>query len=884
LKQNESNANIDPNFRLFKDSDIMVKNKAKTNDGLTAENKLSTVDTQCKNLNTFDLDIFLDETLLLNERCGVRNLETRSVEHSDTNQVLEETKGEFLDVKPPWRIQYENGCIPWVSEFDFLKGSANHFRVKVLWQLVEQQCKDNPSEYGKLIHEQRVDYFSQVCTKKILHTAFNEIIEWHPKSTLIDGFKWANFARKMKFLSDLSNSSYEVDMAFTRQSRKRKDRKLDLDGFRALIQDLSVKQYSNREENPEEALHKLLWNTVVMMPAVNCMAWNEAKYMAIKQEAKRICAQIRIASLHRKKRLQRTFRSARLAQISLGCALRKHKSKLELERLLREHHSHEHLLRVDSGCKVIQSVWRFYQSKRHFMFRKKQILHAKITRCLEMRNYTTQREFLVFSSVVPKIKALQDLILPIYSTELEQSGRLYHLVIYKTVSNYVFRAYNSKTSGRLCNQISILKLKSWLEEESQDGKLEIGRQLIEISDILKLEFQRHLMSWLSEKVLIRIDECSGKDILVLLYDWNVERRSRAATIIQGIPRMHRAKIEVRSNIHRIYEKYFDRFSRCYYYMNTVTESASWTKPILLGPDDIKAPRDEWREVSKKNEGTESSKYYFNPGTGQTSWMSVESAARLLQKKFRSHFLVELLGSRLSFQKVAKALEAAENARAKFELNPNKLANKVNFALLCHCITFDGETAHNLYTESIRQSPAHPVIARAYGIFLLANCEQPRESKFQKALDLFRDAKVGDPEGTLFESAEEYFFRWSVAAQPANPMALLNYALLQQCVLGNNIVAEKLYRKALSVDPGNINVMTNFEDFERRRYPGGAFAEYGPSYYHIKGSRVIEEKVDWGEWVKMKDPICPVAAFGIFWFNKRTRVARFEEPDWKVARH
>eukprot|EP00957_Ditylum_brightwellii_P032646 2474857-Ditylum_brightwellii.AAC.1 len=86
----------------------------------------------------------------------------------------------------------------------------------------------------------------------------------------------------MRFLRTVKNSQHEVDMAFVRHSQ---DRKLDLPRFHSILSDIAVIQYPSLKT--KEAVAKVLWDTVVMLPPVNEMAWKESKRMAIRKEAKR---------------------------------------------------------------------------------------------------------------------------------------------------------------------------------------------------------------------------------------------------------------------------------------------------------------------------------------------------------------------------------------------------------------------------------------------------------------------------------------------------------------------------------------------------------------------------------------------------------------------
>jgi tetratricopeptide (TPR) repeat protein len=151
--------------------------------------------------------------------------------------------------------------------------------------------------------------------------------------------------------------------------------------------------------------------------------------------------------------------------------------------------------------------------------------------------------------------------------------------------------------------------------------------------------------------------------------------------------------------------------------------------------------------------------------------------------------------------------------------------------------------------------------------------------FQAATRLFREADISDPHQTMIRSAAEIYFRWAVLGNAKNPLALLNYALLHQCIYKEYELAEKIYRAALAIDPTNTHVTDNYSLFLQERYPGGAYEGLGPPYSVVRRSEVVEERLEWGEWDKRLDPMCPKSGFEVYWYNKFTKATLFKEPDW-----
>jgi len=516
------------------------------------------------------------------------------------------------------------------------------------------------------------------------------------------------------------------------------------------------------------------------------------------------------------------------------------------------------------------------------------------------------------------------------------SRNLYVLSVFRSPFDFVFCAYDSKTCMQLRTKIETPKLRDWLHDEglqqknkndkfieakhrhqlkeetqhthingcagfaecftplttkkdhlvkrkSDSNRFFLTKKGDEDSTIAKDIHQDDLVLWLTNRLLIEKDQITGNSCLLLQCDSDEKKKIIMTKKVQSIWRRVMARKEVAKIMHTKYEKGFDRKIQQHYYIDIKTGSKQWLKPRLIGSEDIKKPKDEWRCVKSVASGSDGDKtYYVNLATGQSSWFSEEYAARMVQKKFRGRLSRDLFGSKPSITQVAKAAKFIHDAEYNYEKDQTKVSHCFNFALLCHCIKFDFEKARLLYKDVLRRSPYHPVIGRAYGIFLHTTCEAPFISKIEKARDFFREAKLRDPDLKLFNTAIECAFHWAVVAYPSNVLAVLNYALLQQCILGNYKFAEKLYRKALSIESTNRFVVQNYESFEEQRYPGGAYASNGPSETVVKRSVISLEQPEWGEWQQRLDEQCTNDAFRYFWYNSLRKEAYFDEPIWDTV--
>lgn len=404
------------------------------------------------------------------------------------------------------------------------------------------------------------------------------------------------------------------------------------------------------------------------------------------------------------------------------------------------------------------------------------------------------------------------------------------------------------------------------------------------SNLFKKSKESVLISWLITNISIRENKELGNYKIIFGYELEAEQLERIARNIQSIWRGKCAKNKAKEEVYAQYERQFDRESRSFFYVHIKTGKTQWSKPAALSDEeDVDEPADEWRESECLDpESNTIGKYYFNPLTGQTSWLSEEEAARMLQRKFRARQTQELLNTNLDFRQAAKAIRFTNDVESKYEQNPKKLSNIVNFALLNHCIKSNLEIAMALYDDAIAKSPYHPVISRAYGIFILATCKAPISTTFEKACRFFKEASAIDPLATKFQTATENFFYWSVVTHPNDSFALLNYALLHQCILGEYYRTEKIYRRALSESSNDEVLVANYNLFLDQRYPGGYYASNSVPNVVVRRSETKEERPDWGEWKIMTDPFCTKQSFSDFWLNSVDGTSSFKEPDWEMV--
>ena len=873
------------------------------------------------------------------------------------------------DNRPQWRRDYDNGDIRWVDEYVGCSKTDSHFRVNVLLELIEQNCRDWPYllDDDLYIHQQRVNYFELIPLPDVIDEAFHAVCKWHPKGTLVDNVKWAKLSRKMQFLPNVKNAQHEIDMAFVRHSR---DRKLDIQQFHAIFEDIASIQHPSMPTR--DSLTEVVWSSIVMLPDVNAMMWRESKAMAIREEARRVCAQIRIASFVRKVLQFVKFTVAKQSAIAISKHIRRFLSRQFVAKILKTlHEDKEYQHRVKYAI-VVQKEWRRFFWRNRFLChqervraeRRKQILttHAKLKEERERRLASivyrdvirideTLAVVTIYFHDDTQLRGDASMQLTVYVVETRRTfsfrltekevrtclekalasegnlswdemlrerslrelpkrlimrlvrnqpififsrthivekgilvdkrivrtnGEMFILSTFRSPHDFVFSTYQPSKRQHMRTKLTVPKLIEWIHETKEDD----DRQM----SILHPKRQDDLIEWLVKRVLIRKNPLEDEMMILLQFEAEEERVLNLVTKVQAQWRRLRSFRRAKNETLQQYEKIFDRENQMYVYRNMLTDHRQKDKPKLLGEDELENPQDEWRKEKAYDASTgQTVHYYANYATGQSSWLSEEEAARLVQRRYRAKHESDLIGRKMTFLDVVKAMKFIKGARAKYEQDPSKLSNIVNYAMLTHCLDLDFDAARPIYEKAMKLSPSHPLISRVYAIFLLASRQTPHDITFRNVCQLLEDADMADRKQTMMSSAAEIFFRWAVLGDARNPLTLLNYALLHQCVYKNYDRAEKLYRAALAIDPSNTLVAENYRHFVDECYPSGVYESIGPLFSVVQRSNVVEERLDWAEWRKMVDPLCPKKGFEIFWFNRFSKATRWEfnEPDWNA---
>jgi len=882
------------------------------------------------------------------------------------------------DKRQAWRREYDDGAIGWTCDYDKSRVSKQFcFGVKLKLRELEDMCVDVPCDPDNSLHMQRVNFVSKVETNKLLGEAFRFVCQWHPVGKLIDQVKWAKFARKMRFLPGVNNSKHEVDMAFFRQSSQRAGRKLDEEGFKATILDIAKLQYTNVDE--ENALSLVLWDTVIMLPSVKRLVWFEAKQLAMKQEANRVCAQIRLAACYRRKVAYQTYCKTVQTASKFARIIRWRIATKRIHALAQSlRNDRRFRLRFTAVIKI-QKNWRCYHWKSFFvshlkaksdnerqerekhryllkqkkLIRETELVYRRVLRIrcvtlvvsMMLKGLSCYEKNIVVDTYVPCTKEVFHFVLnetilrDCMESSLQSDGPLswnemlhkdalflltkrlmvrfvnrrpiiifrrrsitepgelvakrctriggvvFVLFIYRSPNDFVICAYDRNTSTQFRLVMTLTELQKQLREDSHLQQRKNHHDSIHGNidskgvELLTIPKQYKIISWIESKLQVINDPLTRISALVLSKpERKEETRKRASVVIQCAWRQFLSRKVVRSKIKLAFDKVFDRDYCKYYYVHKSKNKCQWGKPRLLEPDDLDDPVDRWEVVFDEN----GAKYYFNAATGQMSWMTESEAAQIIQRIYRRRDGADIIGGEICLYRAAKALSFIRLTQENFKKDSTELSHICNYALLCHCLQYDFNAAKYLYEEAIRRSPKHPIISRAYGIFILQSCQMPRDESFQKACRLFDEATLNDANLNMFQPTIENFFQWSVIANPRNSLVLLNFALLHQCVFEEYDKADKLYRRAIAIEPSNSLIAMNYKLFDAQRYPGGRYEGKGPSVSAVLRSHISEKRSEWGEWQLMVDEASPRREFQHFWYNSLKKVTLFDEPDWNLV--
>ena len=143
--------------------------------------------------------------------------------------------------------------------------------------------------------------------------------------------------------------------------------------------------------------------------------------------------------------------------------------------------------------------------------------------------------------------------------------------------------------------------------------------------------------------------------------------------------------------------------------------------------------------------------------------------------------------------------------------------------------------------------------------------------------MMNTARVMDPTGSMMDLSVQNFFHWGVLVNNRSAIARAQYAMVFQCVRQEYDKAERFYKQAVGLDPGDARISTNYEDFVQGRYPGGAYDNHGPPIEVKRRSKLVQDLVDFERY---RDDACRKETEKTYLRNKFTEECTWFEPDWE----
>ncbi|CAM9142413.1 unnamed protein product, partial [Hapterophycus canaliculatus] len=361
-------------------------------------------------------------------------------------------------------------------------------------------------------------------------------------------------------------------------------------------------------------------------------------------------------------------------------------------------------------------------------------------------------------------------------------------------------------------------------------------------------------------------------VLVTFYEVETRRRNFAASRVQGLSRMLRARDRARGRILAQFEKRFDVYSGTFYYHSNKTGVDTFAKPRLLRPDqDLEEPADEWIEQKDRSGKT----FYTNPATGQRSNLSVSEAAAIIVKACRHH--LQAFYGVPEADAIERGLRFSREAEEAWRLGGGRLASTLNYALVLHTHLQDLDNAGPLYDTALKLSGENPLVQRVCGLYLLSSCRFPREKSRKKGLALLTAADYRDRDLNTFALAEGAFFHFGLLTNPTHARALMNWALVLEHVRRDAGQAELFYRRALAANDLDPLVLANYTSFCLERLPDGSYPGGGPGSRALRRSRLDDQSPEWDGWKRYRDPEASEACLATFWFHPTDQAISWQGP-------
>jgi hypothetical protein len=474
-------------------------------------------------------------------------------------------------------------------------------------------------------------------------------------------------------------------------------------------------------------------------------------------------------------------------------------------------------------------------------------------------------------------------------------GELFVCKIYETGDDIAVQCYHRLTSKVFNVHMSVVDMREWIQSE---WRLQVKDELERFSEpyVLRPGNQKAYYEW----VLNGITVDTRKGAFKVLFSINLSKSRKKEMIIriQSIWRRALARPRIVSILDQILLKVkVSAHDPTMYYLNRKTGATTWDKSKLLGASDISTmPSHQWVPLTYLDKSGASKTHYVNPYNGLYTHLVPEGAAKVIQRLVRNYLLRALCMPLADFVKAGKIFTSAEHAY--FNSN-RRLATVINFAMVTHVINLDEPLAKKLYAEAVELSEANPLVTRAYGLFMMGTCEAPILKNRERAQFLFADARRKDEYADKFKVAY-YLFQFACLRYPTDFRTLVNLALVQCVIYGNNFNAEKLLRRALAIAPFEERVVELW-NYLKDRFPERNLVYNPNSRVHkidvskdakvrILHGRPVKENKAWAGWCYVeKDTYNVSKQFKDepYWYNPADGAETVNPPDleaqWNIRK-
>ena len=219
----------------------------------------------------------------------------------------------------------------------------------------------------------------------------------------------------------------------------------------------------------KDALSKVIWTSIVMLPDVNNMIWTEAKRMAMDVEARRVCAQSKISALVRMHYQKMKFSKQKVAAVRIEKHVRCFLASAfvsNLLRTMRESEANKHRFKC---ANVIQTAWRRSSCRMRFILHqdrlaseRREAISAVRTKLRELR----ERELasIIFRGVIRSDSIIAVVIIS-FLDECDLSEPSMRIKVYILITKETFTFSLKENAIRECleNALSSEGRLSWDE-------------------------------------------------------------------------------------------------------------------------------------------------------------------------------------------------------------------------------------------------------------------------------------------------------------------------------------------------------------------------------------------------------------------------------------